>query len=75
MTIYLLQGLGWSPLVVAAVLIPGALARVAASSVTSRVYARLGPRTLPVGLGIQAAATIGLVLVSTTLDGVAFSVA
>jgi len=50
LTIYLLQGLGWGPLVVAVTLIPGALARIAASSVTSRIYARLGPRTLPAAL-------------------------
>jgi hypothetical protein len=67
LTIYLLQGLGWSPLLVAATLIPGALARIAASSVTSRVYARLGARTLPLALAIQGAATMGLVGVSLTL--------
>ncbi|GAA3598701.1 MFS transporter [Kineosporia mesophila] len=75
LTIYLLQGLGWSPLAVAATLIPGALARVAASSVTSRVYARLGPRTLPLALAVQTVATMGLVVVGTTLDRAAFLVA
>ncbi|MFF5235235.1 MFS transporter [Dactylosporangium sp. NPDC000521] len=69
LTVYLLQGLGWSPLIVAAVLIPGALARVAASSVSSRVYARLGARTLPIALVIQACGTAVLATVSTAVTG------
>ncbi|GAB3833591.1 MFS transporter [Dactylosporangium cerinum] len=69
LTIYLLQGLGWSPLLVAAALIPGALARVAASSASSRVYARLGARTLPAALMVQAAGTAALAVLSTTLTG------
>jgi MFS family permease len=74
LTIYLLQGLGWRPLVVAVALIPGALARIAASSVTSRIYARLGPSTLPLALAVQAGATTALVVVSTTLTHAAFVV-
>ncbi|GAA2580328.1 MFS transporter [Dactylosporangium fulvum] len=72
LTIYLLQGLGWSPLVVAAALIPGALARIAASSVSSRVFGRLGVRTLPVALVTQVAGTAALVAVSTTFTRNAF---
>ncbi|MEU7870335.1 MFS transporter [Dactylosporangium sp. NPDC049140] len=71
LTVYLLQGLGWSPLLVAAALIPGALARVAASSVSSRIYARLGARTLPAALVIQAGGTGVLATVSTTGTGAA----
>ncbi|MET7402680.1 MFS transporter [Dactylosporangium sp. NPDC005572] len=66
LTIYLLQGLGWSPLVVAAALIPGALARIAASSASSRLYGRLGARTLPVALAIQVAGTAALVAIAPT---------
>ncbi|MEV6929399.1 MFS transporter [Dactylosporangium sp. NPDC051485] len=72
LTIYLLQGLGWSPLLVAAALIPGALVRVAASSLSSRVYARLGARTLPIALAVQAAGLAALVLVCTTFTQAPF---
>ncbi|GAA3300206.1 MFS transporter [Dactylosporangium vinaceum] len=69
LTVYLLQGRGWSPLVVAAVQIPGALARIAASSASSRVYARFGVRTLPIALVIQAGATAVLATVSASVGG------
>ncbi|WP_157017775.1 MFS transporter [Cryptosporangium arvum] len=62
LTISLLQGLRWSPLTVAAVLIPGALARIAASSVSSRIYGRLGARLLPIGLAVRAGGALALVI-------------
>jgi MFS family permease len=71
LTIYLLQGLGWSPLLVALTLIPGALARVAASSISSPLYARFGERTLPMALLVQVIATTGLIF-STRLTDATF---
>ncbi|TQS46205.1 MFS transporter [Cryptosporangium phraense] len=72
LTIYLLQGVGWSPLAVAAVLIPSALARIAASSVSSQIYARFGGHTLPLALTIQAAGLLLLAGASTAWNGGAF---
>ncbi|WP_432842464.1 MFS transporter [Dactylosporangium sp. CA-092794] len=67
LTIYLLQGLGWSPLLVAAALIPGALTRVGAASLSSPLYARLGARTLPLALAVQATGMVVLVAAWTTV--------
>lgn len=71
LTIFLLQGLGWSSLTVAAALIPGALARIAASSASSRIYLRFGARTLPLALATQAGALL-LIVAGAGLDRPAF---
>ncbi|WP_213813666.1 MFS transporter [Glaciihabitans sp. dw_435] len=69
LTIFLLQGVGLSALGAALVLIPGAAARVVASSFSSRVFARVGPVLITVALAVQVAAVITLVSVSDTVEG------
>ena len=68
-TIYLLQGEGLSPLLVATVLVPSALARLTASGVSSRLYARLGSVSVTIGLFCQVCALVVLCLATMRLSG------
>lgn len=68
-TIFLLQGQGLSPLFVAAVLVPSALARLTASGFSSRLFARLGPASVTIGLAVQVLALAALCLATVWLSG------
>ena len=68
-TIFLLQGVGLSPLLVAAVLVPSAGARLAASGFSSRLFARLGPASVTIGLACQVVALTVLCLATIWLSG------
>ncbi|WP_284293261.1 MFS transporter [Luteimicrobium album] len=61
LTLYLVQGYGLPALGAAALVLPSAVGRMGASAVASRVVGRLGSRTVPLGLGVQA---LGLVVVA-----------
>lgn len=69
-TLFLLQGYGLSALAVAAVLVPGSLARIAASAFSARLYARVGSAVIATALATQLVATVALVVASTVVgDG------
>jgi MFS family permease len=68
-TIFLLQGQGLSPLLVAAVLVPSAVARLAASGFSSRLFARLGPASVTIGLACQVLALTVLCLATLRFSG------
>ncbi|ANP73154.1 MFS transporter [Cryobacterium arcticum] len=68
-TIFLLQGQSLSPLLVAAVLVPSAVARLAASAFSSRLFARLGPASVTIGLAVQVVALAVLCLATVWLSG------
>ncbi|MCU1446212.1 MAG: Transporter [Cryobacterium sp.] len=68
-TIFLLQGEGLSPLLVAAVLVPSAAARPAASGFSSRLFAWLGPASVTIGLASQVLALAALCLATLWFSG------
>ena len=68
-TIFLLQGAGLSPLLVATVLLPSAVARLVASGFSSRLFARLGPASVTIGLACQVVALAALCLATVWLSG------
>lgn len=70
-TVFLLQGFGLVPLVVALVLAPGAAARIAGSWASTRAHARFGRRLLPVCLAVQGSGLVALAVAVGALDGVA----
>jgi MFS family permease len=74
-TLFLLQGYGLAALTVAAVLIPGALARIAASSLSARVYARVGSQVIASALAVQLVGVVALVVTSTLVGDAALLVA
>ncbi|MCI2957539.1 MFS transporter [Agromyces atrinae] len=68
-TLFLLDGFGLAALAVAIALIPSALSRIVASSLTSRLHARISSRTIPLALGVTVLALGGITAVVLTLDG------
>ena len=73
-TLFLLQGQGQglAPLAVATVLVPSALARIASSWWSSRLYRRLGPAAVTVGLAGQTLGTAGVLAATSIRDGAGF---
>lgn len=74
-TLFLLQGFGLSPVSVALVLVPGAVARIAGSWSSTHLYQRFGTRLLPVCLAVQALSIAVLAVVVGGRDDVALFVA
>lgn len=64
LTLYLLEHAGLTPLWVAALFIPGALARIWASAQGTRAFSRFGAHAVPLALGVELAAA-ALLLVAT----------
>ncbi|UOQ57128.1 MFS transporter [Leucobacter allii] len=53
LTVHLLQALAVPPLVLALVMLPGAFARLLAARLSSRTYARVGPRIVALGMAAE----------------------
>jgi MFS family permease len=76
LTLYLVQGYGLPALGAAALVLPSAVGRMGASAVASRVVGRLGSRTVPLGLGVQALGLVAVVAVALSVPrGAGFLVA
>lgn len=65
-TLHLLAHTDLSPLWVAVVLIPGAVARIVSSAASSSVYRRFGAAALPISLGLEVVA-VAILLVGVLL--------
>jgi MFS family permease len=66
-TLYLIQGYGLPALGAAALVLPSAVGRMASSSFASRVVGRLGSRTIPLGLSVQALGLVAVVVVAVVV--------
>lgn len=71
-TLFLLQNLGLSAFVIVALLVPGSIARIVTSALSSRVNDALKSAMLPVCLAVQLAAATTLAVLSGSVDGAAF---
>ncbi|WOF23146.1 MFS transporter [Microbacterium betulae] len=72
-TVYFLQRPDLSALTIALVFAPGALARLAVSLFSQRIFARLGPSTVPLGLSLQGALIAAVAIAAPLVpDGTLF---